>query len=153
MSAGASDRREAALAGVREEFGCVLGAERRLRGREQQHKDPDGLTTAHVRALFALGAREAATAGQIAEAARLSPASVTGMLDDLERDGIVTRIRSADDRRRVLVTLTDHGRTVLGKKRRRWTKRWQDAMAEVPERDLEAAAAVLRRVGAMLDEL
>ena len=73
MSDAASDRRRAALAGMREEFSCVLGAERRLRGREQQHKDPDGLTTAHVRALFALGAREEATAGQIAEAARLTP--------------------------------------------------------------------------------
>jgi MarR family transcriptional regulator, organic hydroperoxide resistance regulator len=153
MSDAASDRRGAALGSVREEFTCALGAERRLRGREQQHKDPDGLTTAHVRALFALGAREEATAGQIAEAARLSPGSVTGMLDDLERAGIVTRIRSAEDRRRVLVTLTDHGRTVLGKKRRRWAKRWDDAMADVPERDLVAAADVMRRIGAMLDQL
>jgi DNA-binding MarR family transcriptional regulator len=46
-----------------------------------------------VRALFALDAREAATARQIAEAARLSPAGVTGMLDELERDGIVLRER------------------------------------------------------------
>jgi MarR family transcriptional regulator, organic hydroperoxide resistance regulator len=152
MTTAGPDRREAALAGMREEFGGMLGAERRLRGRDQQ-RGGEELTTAHVRALFALGAREEATAGQIAEAARLSPGSVTGMLDDLERAGIVTRIRSADDRRRVLVTLTDHGRTVLGKRRRRWAKRWEDAMADVPERDLEAAADVMRRIGAMLDEL
>jgi DNA-binding MarR family transcriptional regulator len=75
------------------------------------------------------------------------------MLDELERDGIVTRVRSESDRRRVLVTLTDEGRTVLGKRRRRWLKRWEEAMKDVPERDLEAAAEVMRRIGGLLDEL
>jgi DNA-binding MarR family transcriptional regulator len=145
--------RDAALSAVREEFGCLLGAERRLRGRDQHRKVDGDLTIAQVRALFALDAREAATAGEIAEAARLSPASVTGMLDELERDGIVTRVRSDTDRRRVLVTLTDEGRTVLGKRRRRWLKRWEAAMEDVPERDLEAAAEVMRRIGGLLDEL
>ncbi len=149
----APDRRAAALAGVREEFGCLLGAERRLRGRDQHRKADGDLTIAQVRALFALDARKAATAGEIAEAARLSPASVTGMLDELERDGIVSRVRSDTDRRRVLVTLTDKGRTVLTKRRRRWLQRWEAAMDDVPERDLEAAAEVMRRIGTLLDEL
>lgn len=153
MSAAAHDRRGEALTAVREEFGCLLGAERRLRGRDQHRKVDDGLTVAHVRALFALHQTEAATAGEIAETARLSPASVTAMLDDLERDGIVTRVRSDADRRRVLVTLTDEGRAVLKKRRAAWLKRWDVAMADVPERDLEAAADVLRRITALLDEI
>ena len=138
---------------VREAFGCLLGAERRLRGRDQHRKEDGGLTTAQVRALFALDARKEATPGQIAELAQLSPGGVTGMLDDLERDGIVRRERSAGDRRRVLVTLTDEGRTLLGKKRRQWARRWERDMDEVPESDLEAAAAVMRRIGALLDEV
>jgi DNA-binding MarR family transcriptional regulator len=153
MSVAAPDRRAEALAAVREEFSGLMGAERRLRGRDQHRKIDDGLTIAHVRALFALDKTDAATAGEIAETARLSPASVTGMLDDLERDGIVTRVRSDTDRRRVLVTLTDEGRTLLKKRRRIWLKRWDTAMAEVPERDLEAAAEVLRRITGLLDEL
>ncbi len=153
MSAAAPDRRDAAIAGVREEFGGLLGAERRLRGRDQHHKVDGDLTIAQVRALFALDAREAATAGEIAALARLSPASVTGMLDELERDGIVLRQRSEGDRRRVLVTLTDEGRTVLNRRRRRWLKRWEAAMGDVSERDLEAAAEVMRRIGGLLDEL
>jgi len=147
------DRRTEALAAVREEFGSLMGAERRLRGREQHRKTDDGLTIAQVRALFALDKNEAATAGEIAETARLSPASVTAMLDDLERDGIVTRVRSDADRRRVLVDLTDEGRAVLKKRRRLWLKRWDAAMAEVPDRDIEAAAEVLRRITGLLDEL
>jgi DNA-binding MarR family transcriptional regulator len=153
MSVTAADRRTEALTAVREEFGCLMGAERRLRGRDQHRKTDDGLTIAQVRALFALDKSEAATAGEIAEAARLSPASVTAMLDDLERDGIVTRVRSDTDRRRVLVTLTDEGRSVLKKRRRLWLKRWDAAMADVPEAELEAAASVLKRIAGLLDEL
>jgi MarR family transcriptional regulator, organic hydroperoxide resistance regulator len=153
VSIAAPDRREAAAAEVREAFGCLLGAERRLRGRDQHRKEGGGLTSAQVRALFALDARKEATPGQIAEIAQLSPGGVTGMLDDLERDGIVTRVRSASDRRRVLVTLTDDGRVLLGKKRRQWRKRWETAMADVPEADLEAAASVMRRIAGLLDEV
>jgi DNA-binding MarR family transcriptional regulator len=153
MTVAAPDQRAEALAAVREEFGCLLGAERRLRGRDQHRKADDGLTIAQVRALFALDRSEAATAGEIAESARLSPASVTAMLDELERDGIVTRVRSDADRRRVLVLLTDEGRAVLKKRRRLWLKRWDAALADVPERDLEAATDVLRRITGLLDEL
>jgi DNA-binding MarR family transcriptional regulator len=153
MSVTVPDRRTEALAAVREGFGSLMGAERRLRGRDQHRKIDDGLTIAHVRALFALDKTDAATAGEIAETARLSPASVTAMLDDLERDGIVTRVRSDTDRRRVLVTLTDEGRALLKKRRRIWLKRWDAAMADVPERDLEAATEVLRRITGILDEL
>jgi DNA-binding MarR family transcriptional regulator len=153
VSAAATDRRAEALAALREEFGCLLGAERRLRGRDQHRKGDGDLSVAQVRALFALDARKAATAGEIAALARLSPASVTGMLDELEREGIVTRVRSDADRRRVLVALTEEGRTVLAKRRRRWLKRWEAAMGDVPERDLEAAADAMRRIGGLLDEL
>jgi DNA-binding MarR family transcriptional regulator len=153
MSVTAPDRRTEALAALREEFSGLMGAERRLRGRDQHRKNEDGLTIAQVRALFALDKGEAQTAGEIAEAARLSPASVTAMLDDLERDGIVTRVRSDTDRRRVLVALTDTGRAVLKKRRRAWLARWESALGDVPESDLEASAEVLRRIAGLLDGL
>jgi DNA-binding MarR family transcriptional regulator len=152
MSVTASDRRTEAVAAVREEVDCLFGAERRLRGRDQHRETEDGLTVGNLRALFALDKREPATAGEIAEAARVSPASVTGMLDDLERDGLLTRVRSDSDRRRVLVTLTDEGRAILRKRRRVWLGRWEAALAEVPERDLEAAARVMRRIAGLFDE-
>ena len=148
----AAERRAATLAALREEFGAMLGAERRLRGRDQ-HREKGTLTSAHVRALFALGAHEEATAGQIAESARLSPGAVTGMLDELEAAGIVRRVRCPDDRRRVLVSLTEEGATLLDEKRRGWARRWEEALADLPEGDLEAASRVMGRVAAMIDGL
>ncbi|HEX3360650.1 MAG TPA: MarR family transcriptional regulator [Solirubrobacterales bacterium] len=153
MSAASPEGRDAALAGLREEFGALLGAERRLRSRDSHRKEPGGLTYAQVRALFVLGDHEESTAGEIAEQARLSPGAVSGMLDELEEQGIVSRVRCADDRRRVLVTLTDAGRKVLGERKRRWAKRWEDSMDGVDDHDLEAAVEVMRRISAALDEV
>jgi DNA-binding MarR family transcriptional regulator len=52
-----------------------------------------------------LGGRMAA--GELARRAGLSPAAVTAALDRLERAGYVVRVRDEDDRRRVLVEVTD----------------------------------------------
>ncbi len=70
-----------------------------------------------------------------------------------EEAGIVGRVRCQDDRRRVLVHLTEDGSKLLDAKRQGWSKRWEDAMADVSQSDLDAAADVMRRIAAMLDEL
>jgi MarR family transcriptional regulator, organic hydroperoxide resistance regulator len=153
MSSAPSQGRDAALAGLREEFGALLGAERRLRSRDSHRKEAGGLTYAQVRALFVLGAHEESTAGEIAEQARLSPGAVSGMLDELEQQGIIARVRCADDRRRVLVSLTDAGRKELGERKRRWAERWEASMEGLDDGELEAAAEVMRRITASLDEI
>ncbi|HVW48444.1 MAG TPA: MarR family transcriptional regulator [Solirubrobacterales bacterium] len=153
MSAAPPQGRDAALARLREEFGALLGAERRLRSRDSHRKEAGGLTNAQVRALFVLAGEEESTAGEIAAKARLSPGAVSGMLDELEQAGIISRVRCADDRRRVLVSLTAAGREVLGERKRAWARRWEDAMDGLDDRDLEAAAEVMRRIAASLDRV
>jgi len=139
------------LDALRLAYGEVLGAERRLRGRDQQrHGD---LTWAQVVSLVTLADREQMTAGELARAAGLNPASVTGMLDQLERDGIVERRRSEADRRSVLVSLTARGREVLDDRRRRWRSLWEERLGHVPDDELRSAARVLRDLAAMLDGL
>jgi DNA-binding MarR family transcriptional regulator len=151
MSTPAGTSREPALDELRAAFGELLGAERRLRGRDQHREDK--LTFAQVRALFILADREEATAGQLAKAAELNPASVTGMLDHLEREDIVTRRRSERDRRSVLVSLTESGREMLDAKRERWRTIWNKHLEAFPPEDLAAAGRVLRRISTMLDDL
>jgi DNA-binding MarR family transcriptional regulator len=50
------------------------------------------------------------TAGELAQAASLSPGAVTTVLDRLERMDLVTRTRDETDRRRVIVELTPKAR-------------------------------------------
>ena len=137
---------------VRLAFVELMGAERRLRARDQKCK-PGELTHGQIRALFTIDVRGEATAGELAKAADLSPASVSTMLDHLERDGIVQRRRSDEDRRVVVVTLTESGRALVADKRERWRERAAAALDGVTDEQLEAAADVMRRMAGMLDEL
>lgn len=47
------------------------------------------------------------SAGELAKAGHLSPGAVTAALDRLERAGYVRRLRDENDRRRVMVEITD----------------------------------------------
>src|SRR6188768_613320 len=53
---------------------------------------------------------EVTTLGDVAKRLHVTPAVVTGLIDRLERRGYVRRINSTDDRRRVMLTLTESGR-------------------------------------------
>jgi DNA-binding MarR family transcriptional regulator len=58
---------------------------------------------------------------ELAGRERVSPPAMSNHVDRLERDGLVTRTPSADDRRRVGLTLTDEGQRVLRRVRSRRT--------------------------------
>lgn len=88
--------------------------------RKRSLRDPLGriapdLTAPQVHAIIALGIDEAplsmSTLAQRIEAAL--PAA-TGIVDRLERDGYVERLRDDHDRRVVLVGLTEKGRSTFG---------------------------------------
>src|SRR4030081_2778153 len=50
------------------------------------------------------------TMGELAEMLDVSPRSVTGLVDNLERDGLVKRMDDPTDRRSVYAELTEQGR-------------------------------------------
>jgi DNA-binding MarR family transcriptional regulator len=143
--------RDRALDDVRAAFGELLGAERRLRGRDPHR--PGELSAGQVRALFQLERDEEVTAGELAKRAELSPASMTVMLDQLERDGVVRRRRSEIDRRQVIVSLTDAGRERVAERREAWTALWRDRLAGHGDDELDSAARVMRTVAGLLDGL
>jgi DNA-binding MarR family transcriptional regulator len=151
MRASAAADRAQAIEELRRSVTELLGAERRLRGRDR--RGPHGLTFAEVRALITLGREEhaTATAGALAKAADLNPATVTALLDSLEERGIATRRRDEQDRRCVVVTLTDEGRRVLEVATERFQAKLDAALADLPESDVAAAAGVLRRLAGLFD--
>ncbi|TFV53781.1 MarR family transcriptional regulator [Blastococcus sp. TF02A_35] len=73
-----------------------------------------GLNRTDVRALVAImdAARrgEALTAGRLGEAVDLRSASVTALVDRLEKVGHLRRTRDAQDRRRVVLEMSDSAR-------------------------------------------
>ena len=88
-------------------FKAAMASVRRLRGRETHH--PEELSYAQYGLLFSLSGADQMSARDLADAAALIPGTATQMLDGLEAAGLVRRIRSADDKRVVLISLTDRG--------------------------------------------
>jgi DNA-binding MarR family transcriptional regulator len=129
----------------------LLGAERRVRGRDQQR--PGQLSFAQVRALAALSREREMTAGQLARAADLNPASVTAMLDHLEAAEIVQRHRSDQDRRVCQVSLTPHGQQLLDRKLVAWQARWREKLADFDDAEIATAARVVSEIAELFDTI
>jgi len=153
MSAPPVTDRTAVIDELRRAVGELLGAERRLRGRDR--RGAHGLSFSEVRALIALGRAEdgTATAGALAKAADLNPGTVTALLDSLEERGIATRRRAEEDRRCVVVSLTGEGREKLAEATAKWQARLDEALAGVPDDEVVAAAGVLRRLVGAFDSV
>jgi len=72
-----------------------------------------GLTGPQLLVMKAIIQADPATAGQVAREVNLSQATVTSILDRLERKVYLCRERSNEDKRKVLIHLTEAGRVVL----------------------------------------
>jgi len=111
----ASDDTQAleAAAAVRNAF----HATQRLRARGAQGR---GLSAGALDVLIRLSAAtdKRVSIGELAQAAGVSPRNVTGLVDTLERDGLVERVRNDSDRRSVLAHMTPAGQAWMDSFRR-----------------------------------
>jgi DNA-binding MarR family transcriptional regulator len=86
-------------------------AARQLRARMERWAEKEGLSETRLGILFMLRhAGEAVPLGGLASRLHVSARNVTGLIDHLERDGLVARVPDPADRRSVLARLTDLGR-------------------------------------------
>jgi DNA-binding MarR family transcriptional regulator len=123
----------------------------RMRGRDT-HLGGSELSHAQFELLIELQERGPLPAGELAAAARLTPATVTQMLDHLAACGHVERLRSDTDRRVVVSRLTVEGAAKIEARRAVWQARWEQALAGMRGEELRAATRVLERLGAMFED-
>lgn len=111
-----------------------------------------GLTGPQLLVLQALAEFDGvASAGTLARAVHLSQATVTGILDRLERHGHATRLRSTTDKRRVLVSLTPRAEELLAQAPQPLQHSFTRRFAELEEWERTQMLSVLQRVVAMLE--
>lgn len=85
----------------------VAVAARSLAAAEEQ------VTLAQYRTLVILASRGRQRAVELAEALEVAQSTVTRMCDRLERKGLVSRVRPADNRRTVVTAITPAGRQII----------------------------------------
>src|SRR6266540_835136 len=94
-----------------EAFAALGLASRQLRARMERWCEKEGLSETRLSILFMLRhAGAAVPLGALAGRLSVSPRNVTGLIDHLERDGLVERVSDPADRRSVLAQLTERGR-------------------------------------------
>ncbi len=134
------------------QFRRVFRSLSRLRGRDT-HLAGSELSHAQFELLIELDERGELSAGDLAAAARLTPATVTQMLDHLAASGHVERVRSDTDRRVVASRLTRQGARKIEAKRAAWKSRWDEALEGVGADELRAATHVLALLGDMFEDV
>jgi len=123
----------------------MLRVARELRKETEQF----GITARQATLLWLVKRSPGLTLRALAEAEAITPPALSGHVDRLERAGLLVRVRSAVDRRRVGLELTPEGERLLRSVRERRTS-WLAARLNALEPDalaaIEAAIEPLREL-------
>ena len=109
---------------------------------------PLGLSASAFNVLMALHNNDDRTLEpcQLANRLLISRPSVTGLLDTLQRKGLIERLPHADDRRRVLVRLTDEGLRLLESHFSTHYREMNAVFADLDDDEKATLVTLLRRV-------
>lgn len=133
---------------------ALIAIRRILRAAELAARDVterSGLTPSQVIVLQIISREGQAGAGAVADAARLSQATITSILDRLEEKKLITRTRDAVDRRRLMLELTAAGRTALADTPDVLQYRFVARFEKLPDWEQASMIAALERLAVMLD--
>ena len=107
------------------------------------------LSDIQLAALAALARHDSMTPGELAEHEKVQPPSMTRVIAVLEERGLVRREPHATDRRQVILTVTDDGRDLVQRVRRRreaWLAQRLQELTPDERQILRAAAPILEKL-------
>ncbi len=93
-----------------------------------------------------LSSEDFLTMSDIAKKMGHSTAAATGLVDRLEKHGLVDRVHAAEDRRRILVQITRKGTQLVAKMRKQIAKDLSGLMANLDEDELDAVNHTRRAI-------
>ena len=111
------------------------------------------LSLVHLMVLNLVEADGPQSMGQLAEALDVSVASVTGIVDRMERRGLVERERGEVDRRRILVSLTPLGAGVFSEMSARRRERLTRLVGTLSDRQIRGLLEGIRAMHAAGERL
>ena len=110
-----------------------------------------GVTSQQATLLALVDAQPGLSLRELAEEEGISAPSLSGHVDRLETAGLLRRVRSENDRRRVGLELTPDGRTILRRVRARRTTWLAERLAHLSDEDRERVEAALPALRRMLE--
>ena len=126
----------------------VLRVARELRKETEQF----GVTSRQVTLLWLVKRSPGLTLKALADAEAISAPALSGQVDRLEQRGLLVRVRSTVDRRRVGLELTPEGERLLRSVRERRTAWLADRLGDLEPDDLRAIEAAIEPLHRLLEE-
>ena len=109
-----------------------------------------GITSRQATLLWLIRTNPGMSLRELAAEERISAPALSGLVDRLEKAGLIARIRDADDRRRVGLAVTDEGERLLKRVRARRTTWLADRLKGLDDEDLTAVEAAIEPLGRLL---
>ena len=125
----------------------LLRLTRELRRETEQF----GITGRQATLLWLVKGSPGLTLRALAEMEGISPPALSGHIDRLERSGLLVRVRSTEDRRRVGLELTPEGDRLLRSVRERRTAWLAERLGELDPEALQAVAAAVEPLQELLE--
>jgi len=110
-----------------------------------------GLTGPQVILLRELVRHREMCVGELAKNVSLSHATVTDILNRLEKRGLIERIRSLVDRRQIMVTPTEQAILLVEKSPPLLHEQFSERLQALNDWEINQILSVLQRVGSMMD--
>jgi DNA-binding MarR family transcriptional regulator len=132
-------------------FHRFLALQRTLRRHARQLIDERGLTPRDLSVLRYLLESESATVGQVQAFTHKSPSTTSSLISQLEGDGYVTRTRSRQDNRVVIVELTALGQQVVDNTPLGGLPLLRRRLAELPQERLTEMGDVLDEIANLME--
>jgi DNA-binding MarR family transcriptional regulator len=116
----------------------------------RKETDQFGVTGRQVTLLWLIRRSPGLSLRELAAEEGISPPALSGHVDRLERLGLIERVRSSSDRRRVGLTLTPAGTRLLRRVRERRTAWLAERLTTLDPRELERVEAAIEPLRGLL---
>src|SRR4249920_1219639 len=111
-----------------------------------------GITARQATLLWLVKRRPGLSLAELAAEEGISPPALSGHVDRLERAGLIERVRSSEDRRRVGLRLTDDGARLLRRVRARRTTWLADRLGSLEATELEAIESAIPALASLVGD-
>jgi DNA-binding MarR family transcriptional regulator len=111
-----------------------------------------GITARQATLLWLVKRNPGLSLAELAAEEGISPPAMSGHVDRLERAGLIARVRSGDDRRRVGLRLTDEGARLLRRVRARRTTWLTNQLGSLGPAELEAIESAIPALASLLGD-
>lgn len=128
----------------------IFTASRNLRQESQENEldEAKRLSMTQIETLKFINERKSPLMKDVADYLFIAPPSLTPLIDGLETKGLVKRDSSENDRRAILIFLTDKGKDILKKTMKKKIKRMGDVFKKLTKGEQKSLIRILEKLSA-----